>query len=294
MRSSDSIFAWHGWQLVLPHRWSPVKIEGGYDKGYVLFADLHRPRLGLRWKKLKRNADVPASVQKTLVEELGKLAAGEAKELRLGRPELSHSTLFMEPQPPGRDVWVAHSSVSDRLVELIYHSHRRERALAERLVPTLIDLPKDRPLPWSVFELSCMSPVGMELTAQRMNAGDLTLVFEAHKKRLVVRQIAVARLALGRKPVEKWLGEQMWTVRRWYRPVGKASEVKIEIADRTLAGVQRGQVRRRRFFFKWRVSRSLVTWALHDEARDRLVLAQASDEAMGEEAIRSVGWAREG
>ena len=78
----------------------------------------------------------------------------------------------------------------------------------------------DDPTPWSIFELSCIVPASFRLTGQRLNAGDLSLQFterRAHRdgpprcffrRRLTVRQIAVAELALRRLPLDRWLAEQ--------------------------------------------------------------------------------------
>src|SRR2546423_15594566 len=75
------IFAWQAWQLELPHRWDPVKLEGNFDSGHALLMDTHGPRLGLRWKKRPRGKrfDPVQWVAKAMREEVGRLAAEEAR-----------------------------------------------------------------------------------------------------------------------------------------------------------------------------------------------------------------------
>ncbi|HEY8668742.1 MAG TPA: hypothetical protein VIL86_18995, partial [Tepidisphaeraceae bacterium] len=147
--------AWQGWTLEIPSRWSPLKLEGDYDKGMALFADLHRPRLGLRWEKPRgKKFDALAWARRALNDEVGKLAADEARNFPLPDDRWTVSLLYQESEPPGRDVWVGYSAQSGRAVELIYHAKRRERILST-LIPTLGDAPADQPLPWSIFELSC-------------------------------------------------------------------------------------------------------------------------------------------
>src|ERR1700761_1449802 len=72
------IFAWQGWQLALPDDCSPVKLEGNFESGYALIADIHRPRVGLKWMTPGRRFDSGAWARKSLVEEVGTLAASEA------------------------------------------------------------------------------------------------------------------------------------------------------------------------------------------------------------------------
>src|SRR5262249_8072777 len=74
--------AWQGWNLKLPEAWNPLRLEGNYDQGQALFVDLERPRLGLRWQKLSKRAyrDPAKTIERVLREEIGQLAAEEAKD----------------------------------------------------------------------------------------------------------------------------------------------------------------------------------------------------------------------
>jgi hypothetical protein len=147
---------------------------------------------------------------------------------------------------------------------------------------------------WAVFDLSCTSPTGMRLVTQRLNAGDLSLSFADHRDRRVVtiRQIALAGMALKRKSIESWLIDQEQLKRNHFRPVGQFAPVRVSSNQgRELKGVTRRLIRRRRFFFLRRLPPELLTAVLHDEARDRLVIVQASDGEQLAKAARSVGWA---
>ena len=62
-----------------------------------------------------------------MVAEVGVLAAAEAVAGRASDPRWPASLLYLEPQPPGRDVWFGYGPVSGRMVQVIYHAHRRER-----------------------------------------------------------------------------------------------------------------------------------------------------------------------
>ena len=287
------VVAWQGWRIELPERWSPVKLEGDSRSGYAAFADLHRPRLAMRWHtpRPSKRFDPGRWIDALMMEEVGRLAFEESRPHDLGPFK---GRLFIEPEPPGRDVWIGHDAATGRAIQIVHQARRRERMLVETILPTLRELPLDQPMPWAIFELSCIVPEGMKLESQQLNAGDLSLSFAGKGRRqLTVRQVAVAGLALQRKPLEKWLTSQQWTMRKHYRAVSEVEPVETPIDEtRKLSGFRRAMRRRRRFFFLRHRPPWYVMYALHDAARDRLVLVQGTDEAMVVEATRSVGWAR--
>src|SRR6476659_1330851 len=133
---SSTSFAWHGWHICLPRSWNPIKLEGDYRKGSALFADMDRPRLALRWDTPHPKGFNPETwTTRSLRDEVGSLAAEQA------RPSASalqrSALLYVDPDPPGRDVFVAHSSTSSRVIQLIHHTHKRTRTLEESIVPFL-------------------------------------------------------------------------------------------------------------------------------------------------------------
>jgi len=283
--------AWHGWSLDVPADWNPVRIEGGWRSGFVLLADLHKPRLGLRWGAVGgKRFDAGIWARSAMRDEVGVIASREAKPL--DREGFEASIHYLEPDLPGRDVWVGYSPASGRGVELIYHAQRRDDVLANRILPTLRDCAPGAATPWSAFDLSCVAPVGMTLKAHDFSAGDLRLAFACGKTRRFasVRQIAVAKLALTRMPLAKWLADDLRGRRAHYAASADEFEVAHETSDaRALRGIGKRLRRRwRSFFMRW-IPRELVAAALHDEARDRLVLVQASSAELLNEIARSVG-----
>lgn len=269
----DASFAWQGWSLKLPGRWNPVKLEGDYARGYVLITDMDRPRLAMRWSTVTmRSFDAHAWAKRAMREEVGQLAADEARAIDMADTNWTAPLLYTEPKPPGRDVWVARSAASGRLVEVVYHAHRRERVLADQVLPTLLDQDSAGPMRWAVFDLSCTAPAGFRLESHVLNAGDLSLSFAKHRQRLVIRQIAVASLALQRLPIEGWLARQEASASKYYRPDGEPRE--------TPTGMTRRMTRRRRFaWMRWRPA-ELFTLIAHDVVRDRIVIIQSTDEAL--------------
>jgi hypothetical protein len=286
------IFAWQGWQLEMPDDWSPVKLEGSFEQGYALLADIHRPRAGLRWSTPGRRFDSKRWAREALVAEVGQLAADEARYCEL---ECYHNgLLYSEPDPPGRDVWVAISRVSGRTIELAHHVYKDEKSQMDRLQQGLLDSGTDDELNWSAFDLSCRTTGGCRLETHRLNAGDLSLEFARGSERLKLRQIAVAHLALKRMTIDRWLEQQIRPRLKSFAKAESNSALTVETADgRELHGVSCRLDRRKLAIWNVGLPVSVTQIALHDAKRDRLVLIEAKDLAAAEEFARSVGWAHQ-
>jgi hypothetical protein len=278
------IFAWQGWRLSVPDEWNPVKLHGSFDAGYALLSDIHRPRVGMRWTTPGKRFDSKAWARRVLVDEVGTLAADEAETSEA--KDWRDGWLYVEPKPPGRDVWVATSVVSGRTIEIVHHVYEDEESKLDSVREDLRDSSRDAGLKWSVFDLSCRSAAGWRLESHRLNAGDLSLEFCQGRERVVVRQIAVAHLALKRMTIERWLEEQMSARMSRYRPMGEVARVTMN----ALEGVGRRFERRRQLLWNTGLPAKMVVMALHDAIRDRLVFVEAKDQAAAEEFARSVGW----
>jgi hypothetical protein len=283
------LIAWQGWQLHVPDGCDPVRLEGDARTGQALIADLERPRLGLRWTQPRKRQNAATLVQKVLRDEVGNLACDRAKSIDAGEG-WSAALLFVEPEPPGRDVFVGLSTPSGRLVQVVYHAKRRDRVLKEQILPTLKDTPAGQPRRWAVYDLSCESPAGFDLVGQRLLAGDLALTFENGKvrQRLTIRQVALAEMALARQPLESWVAAQQAVNRKHFRAVNGTTPFHLL----GMTGVAAQSVRRRRFFFARNLPPALETRALHDRAHDRLILLEGTGRELIETAAGTIGWTR--
>jgi hypothetical protein len=280
--------AWQGWQLELPRRWDPVQLAGDAAAGHALFADAARPRLGLRWATPRRGRrfDAADAVRQAMVAEVGALAAAEATPVG----DWESPLLYVEPDPPGRDVWVAFSPSSGRLLTVACPVRRRDHVLAGLILPGLDEWSLDRAAPWAVFDLSVVVPGGMALTGRHLNAGDLSLSFADRRGvTLTVRQVALAEMALRHRTLDGWLADQQRPHARHYRVAGTPIDVTVAAAGRSLDGRQSQLARRRRFALAtWR-PRSWATVALHDPARDRLVILHGTDGDLLRTVAETVG-----
>lgn len=90
-------FAWHGLVCLLPDDWSPLKLEGDARRGFVVFADLQRTRLELRWHRLgKPPADAEAVLRSAVARAAGMTLASQARLLSLG---MADAPALSRPSP---------------------------------------------------------------------------------------------------------------------------------------------------------------------------------------------------
>ena len=268
--------AWQGWSIAVPIDWNPVKIDGDHAAGTLLLADLHAARLGLRWTTPQRRVNPAEAVDRGLRDELGRLAAAEA--VAVAADDWATAKRYADPAPPGRDVFVGHSDRSGRLLTVVYHAAERSGRLAE-LLTTLADTPADATTAWSVFGLSFATPPGTRVRAERLNAGDLAFLLAGPKRTTtVLRQISPATLALSRRPLVDWTRRMPFTTPKFYRDESVSDETTIELNGHRYAGLRRSERRRRRLWWAWFIPARQAVFAVHDAARDRLLIAQGEDE----------------
>jgi hypothetical protein len=288
IRSKSHRICWQGWHLLLPRRWDPVKLEGDHAAGYALFADSLRPRLGLRWSTpKKRGLHATRAVEALLRQEISRAGVEAAKPFDMGEC-WSASMLYTDPRVPGRDLWVGFSPISGRLLQIAYHVYRREHLFARRVLPSVKDLPMDRATPWSIFDLTCIIPAEMALVDKRFNVGDLGMTFADRRHEISIRQIALAELALARKPLDDWIADQQRTTNRHYKVDGAIEDASVILADRVMVG-RRAQMTRKRRTLLPRKASEYVTYAVHDDARDRIMILHGMDEALLRQIAATVG-----
>lgn len=284
----SQLIAWQGLSLRVPATWNPVKIEGDYDRGSLLLADLSSPRLGVRWRRAGRG-EPKAWADRALRDELGAQAAGEAIDFAMAPPDAWNvGRLYVDRDPPGRDVFVAWSTRTGRVIEIVYNAAERDDVLAKTILPTLTDTPADATHHWSIFGLDLQSPAGLALQSFALNAGDLSLTFGKANTRTTVRRIGPASLALSRQPLSKWLTISQKSHKKMYRPPARGEPTTLISDGRQLSGLTTIIHRRRRLFWAWFVPKSITALAIHDAANDRLLIGDSADETLLRELLTAL------
>ncbi len=289
---NHQLIAWHGWRFVVPDAWNPVKVDGDYDQGVMLLADMHNAKLGIRWRTQKRGD--PAKIADTLLlAEVGKLATSEATDFAMPDPTAwKLSRLYTEPEPPGRDIWVGHSTITGRMIEIVHHVKTRTNDLIATVLPSVTDTPADQSQAWAIFDLSCKSPAGWALQWFRLNAGDLTLAFHKKRQSVRARQVGPASLALSRMKLDKWIGQLDKAHSKIYQEIDDLSDTTLEIPSRTLNGRAGKLHRKKRLFWAITFAKEMKAIGFHDEVRNRLILAAGDDESVMRQMLQTMGWTK--
>lgn len=286
--------AWQGWTLSVPTDWNAVKLDGTYQQGSAVLADLADARLGLRWATVGRSKRSPDEVVKEAMRrEVGELTPDHDSPSAVPADANGFiaTQLYEEPAPPGRDVWIGLCASSNRLLQIVYHTPRRDRVLRRTVLAELEAQEAEAPQSWSVLDLSCESPAGFSLASHALSAGDLRMTFEAPGSgRIMVRQIGPATLALSRQPLRDWVQQHLSASSKLYRG-SEPVETALVTESASWSGVRVEQSRRRRAFLHRSLPATMVTLALNDEVRNRIVMVQANDVATAERVARTVGWA---
>jgi hypothetical protein len=151
------------------------------------------------------------------------------------------------------------------------------------VLPTLRDTPVGSTTKWSVLDLICQTPPGIELASHALSAGDLRMRFEqptgGSRDYVLVRQLGPATLALQRQSIEQWARQHPLLVRR-YRSIEESC------GD----GEFRMRLRRRPSFrLGRRPAAEVFVVARHDRRRDRVVIVESSNAELGREIEQTVG-----
>jgi hypothetical protein len=196
--------------------------------------------------------------------------------------------------------WYGFSSAAGLGLELAASGHldsRQRRALDDLVLPSLRLAPADQPTRWAVFEASFVSPAGFLLRAARLHVGDIALCLAARGgRRLLLRQVYPADLALSRRPLEAWLDYPPFREHRRFRREGEAQPWQAASFGRRLEGLLRRGRKALPAPLGPLGGRRSVAAAARDTELERLLLAEydgphEADPDVVAEAIGQMNWA---
>lgn len=230
-------------------------------------------------------------MKSAMAAEVGSSASSHANRIATP-PGWSFAMQFVEPDPPGRDLWIGYSDVSGRTAELSFPVEARRDRAAREMPDNLADTAESEETAWSILDLSCAAPAGWKLGSHQLMAGDLRLTFTRGGDRLLIRQIAPARLALSRQSIEKWISQHPVDRGRTARSLGEPASITTQIHGRTVPGLRQVWTRGGRGLWRmWqREMRTSEVTALHDAEHDRLWVIESPD-PVPRSVFDALGWA---
>lgn len=189
------MLAWNGWKTRMPADWRPLKLEGNAPEGHMLVGDGERPVFQVSWREWGKRRIAP----ETWIER----RTGDSG-IRQDTPGFDAAAVVESAE---RWALVAANKrfgvVLSADAQLTKNTRRR---IKEMVFGSFEAVETGAPTPWAVFGAHFETPAGFRYKQASLRLGDIALELRARGGgRLVVRQVYPGKLALSRRPLEKWL-----------------------------------------------------------------------------------------
>lgn len=278
--------------MYVPASYRPTKIGGDAKTGNISLGDSDRTRLVISWatvRPFRLNPDrlVRRQLRRGLTRRGAKKLLGEIEVVT--NPTIDPMYVVDDDQG-GLSRCVGYSSISGRLIDLRYYqgNRREDQVVRNQVFARVVDQPLDQSQRWAFFDVSFVAAAGMQYEKAQLNIGDMGLWLAGQSKRRwwraasMVRQIYPAELALKRQPLSKWMDQLLAEQQREYRLPRSMRRGKRKY-DTLMTPLGQGvssQTRLRQGLrpVMWRAASYRRHWLIHDQAANRLVILQVTDQ----------------
>lgn len=295
-----NILAWCGWQMKLEPGWRPLRITGGWQRGSMVVGDEEAPVLQVKWLRVdregldfekwarRRSRSLKVTNFKQAPTPAGFTAAAAAPDVR-GFEDAADLT----------SVWLGFSRPACLALQVVTNldaAKKARRFVSREALPGLTAFPPGSPIRWSVFGGSFESPAGYRLSLNRLLLGDMALLFDNGKNRLMLRQVYPASIALVRRPLETWMQTRAFKEYRRYRQIGPVEHAEVECFSRRIEAIKCAGAKQARWPLHAISPRETITFAAKDAELDRILIVEHDspkrpDESVVHQAFASMNWA---
>lgn len=196
-------------------------------------------------------------------------------------------------------LWYGYARAANLVLEVIVGGHVDEKdrkRVVKRVLPSLALAEMEGETRWAVFDVNFKVPAEFRLTGKNLQLGDIGLRFDGRGgRRLVVRQVYPAKLALGRREPARWLEFPPFREQRKFRAIGSVEPYAAASYGRTLRGIARHGRKRLPFPLGVLRPRWSVGAVVEDPDLDRLLIAEydapREDRESLYEAVAGMNWA---
>jgi hypothetical protein len=278
-----------GWLVRVPANWRPLDIEGDWKRGRMMVGDSESAIFQIswrrpRWKRFKPERWVRRALKRSVVKESDPQSGPSSPDARC---------IAWIPgemgQGFGKTVWYGYSEKVRLLLEIVVGGPvemKQRRPVAKKVIPSLEVFGPGDPTQWIVFDVGFELPPGFRCTERKLGLGDMALRFDTRGgKRLVVRQVYPAELALSRRKIERWLVNRPFKEQRRFRKLEDPRPWTVDSFGRTLEGmIVRGRKRLAFPFGRIRPRFSSAA-AVRDPDLDRILMVEYDQPADDGEAL---------
>ncbi|MCH7910120.1 MAG: hypothetical protein IIB38_10940 [Candidatus Hydrogenedentes bacterium] len=292
-----SWLAWARWKVKIPVNWRPLRVENRDSSGHLMLGDSEQATVQFKWwNPPTKGFDISRWLDKRL-RSMGKKVRAEEEAPAAFRFDRS---LWL-PEVRTRkgavsSVWYGYSARAPLVLEVVVNcgAGPEVRDLAKNLLlPSLDVSAADAPTRWSVYDTSFESPPGYTIYKSRLHLGAISLFLENGRRQLMLCQVYPGTAALAKKPLETWLDISSLKG-KWHSSAAMQGPAAVKVG--AFSGLERAVTKRRPFPLGRLAQRHCVAVVAHDQALDRLLLAEhispdTTESKFVSNAVRSMNWA---
>ncbi len=249
---------WQGVTLAIPADWNVGALSGDTRAGYVRFDDDTMPRLEVKWASEAGFVDVNAVVDKYL-KDLQKGRKKDAPPVAVDpdarllskrkrrKPGLKSFHWHAEVEGYGA-AWACKDCGRTMIAQVMFPpggDAEIEQELAASILLDIEDHPAGDWVLWSAYGFSCWAPTSFAHAGQRLMAGLIEFEFTNDTEHIKVARWGMANVALKKKTLQEWVGNEMAKTLRKYGAVPEPHEIKghegLAITGDTITVIQQFQ-----------------------------------------------------
>jgi hypothetical protein len=293
------ILGWAGWRLRIPVDWRPLRVEGEWGKGAMIVGTGEEAAMQVKWwRPESRRFDAERWLHKRVASVLGNVDPdAESPE---GFPFCSLLPDYTTKDDVEGLLWLGYSPAGGVAVEIVAGGDalkKTVKTVRRRVIPSLRSSAAGDATRWSIYGASFESPPSFCLTDRRLLLGDIAVrLSSSGGRRLVLRQVYPATLALARRKMPNWMDFPPFPERRRFRASGSDQDWSVNCYGRRLRGFRR--LGRKAFPFPLGVFAPRFSYlaVAHDRELDRLLLVEydarrEESDVVVSRLVASMNWA---
>jgi hypothetical protein len=296
-RTALTELAWAGWRTRIPPDWRPLRIVGTWATGELTLGNALQTVAQISWERPeKERFDVERSLAAWVRRAVPKGSA-EA-EVRSSADFAASRCVTSGSAEVAQFFWCGYSRSAHLVVACCSRpglDGSVARTVQGTVIPQLRVSARGEPVRWAVFNSTFTSPAGFVYQRHTLNAGNVGLEFRARGgRRLVVRQVYPADLALQRRALADWLDAPLFKDSLVAVVRSGPEALTVEAGGEALRGFIRAGDKRLPRLLRFVRCRRFVQAIVHDADRNRLRIAECegrrgADEEIVREALAGMG-----